>query len=327
MIGLPGKGEGKWEWRLPRRMKSKSRKTAANTRFAYKINVPLIVYLCCVLVFPVCWGIYISFTNKTIGGDASFIGLRNYERLLKDPEYIRSIVNTLKFTVISILAKTLLGTAMAMALNVDFKGRNICRALLMIPWTLPNIVVVYNWRWIFDANSGIANHLLKSLGLIDKNLVWFGSAGLAMLTIIIANVWRGTPFFGISILAKLQTISDSYYEAAQIDGANALQRFLYVTLPEIKDVIILSAMMSTIWTINEFETVWLLTGGGPNGSTEVMNVYSYKTAMRSMQLGRGIAVSVLALPVFILLISLLTRRMLPEEEGMQKKRRLGRGRK
>lgn len=308
-------------------MKSKSRKTAANTRFAYKINVPLIVYLCCVLVFPVCWGIYISFTNKTIGGDASFIGLRNYERLLKDPEYIRSIVNTLKFTVISILAKTLLGTAMAMALNVDFKGRNICRALLMIPWTLPNIVVVYNWRWIFDANSGIANHLLKSLGLIDKNLVWFGSAGLAMLTIIIANVWRGTPFFGISILAKLQTISDSYYEAAQIDGANALQRFLYVTLPEIKDVIILSAMMSTIWTINEFETVWLLTGGGPNGSTEVMNVYSYKTAMRSMQLGRGIAVSVLALPVFILLISLLTRRMLPEEEGIQKKRRLGRGRK
>ena len=216
---------------------------------------------------------------------------------------------------------------MALALNVDFKGRNICRALLMIPWTLPNIVVVYNWRWIFDSTSGIANHLLKSLGLIDKNLVWFGSAGLAMLTIIIANVWRGTPFFGISILAKLQTISDSYYEAAQIDGANAFQRFLYVTLPEIKDVIILSAMMSTIWTINEFETVWLLTGGGPNGSTEVMNVYSYKTAMRSMQLGRGIAVSVLALPVFIILISLLTRKMLPEEEGMKKKRGFRRGRK
>ena len=308
-------------------MKNKSRKVAANTKFAYLINLPLIGYLCCALVFPICWGIYISFTNKTIGGDASFVGLRNYERLLKDPEYIRSIVNTIKFTVISILAKTVLGTVMALALNVDFKGRNICRALLMIPWTLPNIVVVYNWRWIFDSTSGIANHLLKSLGLIDKNLVWFGSAGLAMLTIIIANVWRGTPFFGISILAKLQTISDSYYEAAQIDGANAFQRFLYVTLPESKDVIILSAMMSTIWTINEFETVWLLTGGGPNGSTEVMNVYSYKTAMRSMQLGRGIAVSVLALPVFIILISLLTRKMLPEEEGMKKKRGFRRGRK
>lgn len=306
-------------------MKNQSKKVAANTKFAYLINLPLIAYLCCVLVFPICWGLYISFTNKTIGGDASFIGLRNYERLLKDPEYIRSIMNTLKFTVVSILTKTILGTVMALALNVDFKGKNICRALLMIPWTLPNIVVVYNWRWIFDSNSGIANYLLKALGVIDKNLVWFGSAGLAMLTIIVANVWRGTPFFGISILAKLQTISDSYYEAAQIDGANAFQRFVYVTLPEIKDVIILSAMMSTIWTINEFETVWLLTGGGPNGATEVMNVYSYKTAMRSMQLGRGIAVSVLALPVFIILISLLTRKMLPEE-GVQKKK-IGRGRK
>ena len=111
-----------------------------------------------------------------------------------------------------------------------------------------------------------------------------------------------------------------------MDGANAFQRFLYVTLPEIKDTVILSVMMSTIWTINEFETVWLLTGGGPNGSTEVMNVYSYKTAMRSMQLGRGSAVSVLALPIFIILIGLLTRRMLPEEGG-QKKRRFGRGRK
>ncbi|MDD2959160.1 MAG: sugar ABC transporter permease [Lachnospiraceae bacterium] len=299
-------------------MKKHKGKLEANTKFAYLVNLPLIVYLCCVLIFPICWGIYISFTNKTIGGDADFVGLKNYARLLHDSEYIRSIVNTLKFTVISIFVKMILGTIMALALNVEFKGRNLCRALLMIPWTLPNIVVVYNWRWIFSSNGGIANHILNSLGFIDKNLVWFGSAGLAMLTIIIANVWRGTPFFGISILAKLQTVPNSYYEAAQIDGANALQRFFFITLPEIKDVIILSAMMSTIWTINEFETVWLLTGGGPNGSTEVMNVYSYKTAMRSMMLGRGIAVSVLALPVFIILISLLTKRMLPEEEGSKK---------
>lgn len=305
-------------------MNKKSRRLAENTKFAYKINLPLIIYLACVLAFPICWGIYISFTNKTIGGEAAFVGLKNYQRLLKDPEYIRSIVNTLKFTVITIGLKMVFGTVMALALNVNFKGRNLCRALLMIPWTLPNIVVVYNWRWIFNSSGGVANHLLKSIGLIDKDLVWFGTAGLAMFTIIIANVWRGTPFFGVSILAKLQTISDSYYEAAQLDGANAFQRFIYITLPEIKDVIILSAMMSTIWTINEFETVWLLTGGGPNGSTEVMNVYSYKTAMRSMMLGRGIAVSVLALPIFILLISLLTRRMLPEEEGSRKTRRFRR---
>ena len=255
-----------------------------------------------------------SFTNKTIGNPASFVGFKNYIRLLGDAEYRRSILNTVFFTAVSILVKTVLGMLMALSLNQKFKGRNIARALLMIPWTLPNIVVLYNWRWIFNSTGGIANYILKSLHITNTDIIWFGSAGLAMTTIIVANVWRGTPFFGVSILAKLQTIPKDYYEAAEIDGAGLWQKFRHITLPEVKDVTILSALMSTIWTINEFETVWLLTGGGPNGTTEVMNVYSYKTAMRSMMLGRGIAVAVLAMPVLMILISILTRRMLPEGE-------------
>lgn len=287
---------------------------AKHTKFAYKVNLPLMVFLGAVLVFPLAWGICMSFTNKMIGGEAHFTGFKNYEKLIGDPEYRRSIVNTVKFTALSIALKCVLGMFMALALNQSFRGRNAVRALLMIPWTLPNIVVVYNWRWIFNPSGGIANHILKSLHLIDRDLVWFGSAGLALFTVVVANVWRGTPFFGVSILAKLQTISRDYYEAADIDGANLFQKFRYITFPEVKDVTILSALMSTIWTINEFETVYLLTGGGPNGATEVMNVYSYKTAMRSMMLGRGIAVAVLAMPVLMLLIGLLTRRMLPEEK-------------
>lgn len=286
-----------------------------NTKFAYAVNAPLIIYLLCVLLGPILWGIWMSFTNKTIGGDATFIGLQNYIDLLGDKEYRRSIINTLIFTGASIIGKCFFGILMALALNMEFKGRNIVRALLMIPWTLPNIVAVLNWRWIFSSTGGIANHILKSLHIIDKDLIWFGSAGLAMATIIIANVWRGTPFFGVSILAKLQTISKDGYEAAAIDGANIWQRFRYITLPEIKDVILLSTLMSTIWTLNEFESVWLLTGGGPNGSTEVMNVFSYQTAMKSMMLGKGIAVSILAMPVLILLISLLTRKMIGKEEN------------
>lgn len=286
-----------------------------NTKFAYAVNAPLIIYLLCVLLGPILWGIWMSFTNKTIGGDATFIGLQNYIDLLGDKEYRRSIINTLIFTGASIIGKCFFGILMALALNMEFKGRNIVRALLMIPWTLPNIVAVLNWRWIFSSTGGIANHILKSLHIIDKDLIWFGSAGLAMATIIIANVWRGTPFFGVSILAKLQTISKDGYEAAAIDGANIWQRFRYITLPEIKDVILLSTLMSTIWTLNEFESVWLLTGGGPNGSTEVMNVFSYQTAMKSMMLGKGIAVSILAMPVLIFLISLLTRKMIGKEEN------------
>ncbi len=291
-----------------------------NTKFAYAVNAPLIIYIVMVLLVPMIWGIYMSFTNKTIGGSAGFIGLENYKQLLQSPEYINSLKNTAIFTVCSIIGKLIFGILMALALNVNFAGRNVVRALLLIPWTLPNIVAVLNWRWIFSATGGIANYLLKSLHLIDKDLVWFGTAGLAMTTIIVANVWRGTPFFGISILGKLQTIPKDYYEAASIDGANMFQRFWYVTLPEIKDVILLSTLMSTIWTINEFESVWLLTGGGPNGSTEVMNVFSYKTAMTSMQLGKGIAVAVLAMPIFMVLISILSKRMLGDEgKGRRKK--------
>ena len=292
----------------------KRKRENGENRFAYIVNAPMIIYLACFLAFPMIWGLYMSFTNKTIGNPASFVGLKNYIRLLGDPEYRRSILNTVFFTAISIAVKTVLGMLMALSLNQKFKGRNVARALLMIPWTLPNIVVVYNWRWIFNSTGGIANHILKSLHITNSDIICFGSAGLAMTTIIVANVWRGTPFFGVSILAKLQTIPKDYYEAAEIDGAGLWKKFRYITLPEVKDVTILSALMSTIWTINEFETVWLLTGGGPNGTTEVMNVYSYKTAMRSMMLGRGIAVAVLAMPILMILISILTRRMLPENE-------------
>ena len=285
-----------------------------NTRFAYAVDSPLVIYLAAVLIYPLLWGLYISFTSKTIGGPANFTGLKNYQKLLGDPEYRRSIMNTVVFTALSIAFKIFFGMLMALALNQKFKGRNLVRALLMIPWTLPNIVVVYNWRLIFNPSGGIANHILKSLHLIDKDLVWFGTAGLALFTVVVANVWRGTPFFGVSILAKLQTIPEDYYEAAELDGAGIMQKFRYITFPEVKDVTLLSMLMSTIWTINEFETIWLMTGGGPNGATEVMNVYSYKTAMRSMMLGRGIAVSVLAMPVLMILIGILTRKMLPENE-------------
>lgn len=308
-------------------MKHGTLRERQDTRFAYLVNAPLIIYLVCVLVFPMLWGIYTSFTSKTIGGPANFIGLKNYIKLLQTPEYLVSLKNTLVFTFFSIVLKLIFGMFMALALNVDFKGRNLVRALLMIPWTLPNIVAVYNWRWIFNSSGGIANHLLKATGLIERDLVWFGSAALAMTTVVIANVWRGSPFFGISILAKLQTIPSDYYEAAQLDGANVFQRFFYVTLPEIKDVVLLSTLMSTIWTLNEFETIWLMTGGGPNGSTQVMNVYSYRTAMRSMMLGRGIAVAVLAMPILLLLIGALTRKMVVDEPKAEKPRRTRREKK
>lgn len=159
----------------------------------------------------------------------------------------------------------------------------------------------------------LANYLLTRMGLIDRNLIWLGNATLAMVAVLVANIWRGSPFFGISILARLQTIPKDYYEAAELDGEGVFQKFFYVTLPEIMDVILLTMLVSTIWTINEFESVWLLTRVvEPSGATEVIGVFSYRTAMTNMQLGMAVAVSVLAMPVLLVLISIVSRKMLKQ---------------
>ncbi len=284
-----------------------------DARFAGILCAPLILYLTLLLLLPIVWGIYMSFTNKVIGGTADFIGLANYAELLASRDYWKAMSKTVIYTVAAIGGKVVFGTILALALNVSFRGNGICRALLLIPWSLPNVVVALNWKWIFADRGGIMNHVLKSLGLIDKNLLWLGAPALAMFAIVVADVWRGTPFFGISILGKLQSIPKDLYEAAEIDGANILQRFLYVTLPSIADVIGLTTLVSTIWTINQFETVRIMTNGGPNGATELMNVYSYRTALTNLQLGKGVAISVLSIPVFLVLIYFATKKSLQDE--------------
>ena len=285
-----------------------------DTRFAYAVSAPMFVYLLIVLFLPVCWGLYISFTDKMIGGEAHFTGLSNYVKLLQNTGFHNAILNTLVYTFFSRMGKLVFGLMMALILNFEFKGRNLARALMIIPWTLPNIVAVLNWRWIFSDTGGVANFLLEKLGVIDNSLIWLGDSTLAMIAVLVANIWRGTPFFGISILARLQTIPKDYYEAAELDGAGTFRKFRYITLPSIMDVTLLTMLVSTIWTINEFESVWLLTGGGPSGATEVIGVFSYRTAMTNMQLGQAVAVSVLAMPVLLLLIGLVSRKMLRQED-------------
>lgn len=286
----------------------------SDARFAGLLCAPLVLYLLILLLLPILWGLYMSFTNKTIGGEAEFIGLTNYIELLASKEYWKAMSKTVIYTAAAISGKVVFGTILAMALNVSFRGNGICRALLLIPWSLPNVVVALNWKWIFADRGGIMNYLLKSIGLIDKNLLWLGSPVLAMVAIVIADVWRGTPFFGISILGKLQSIPKDLYEAAEIDGANGIQRFLHITLPSIADVIGLTTLVSTIWTINQFETVRIMTNGGPNGATELMNVYSYRTALTNLQLGKGVAISVLCIPVFLVLIYFATKKSLRDDE-------------
>lgn len=274
--------------------------------YPYLLNIPMLLYICTIMLFSLIWGIYLSFTNKMIGSTPSWVGLKNYIYLLKTPAYVSSIKITLKFTVTAIALKLVIGTIQALVLNVPFKGKNLVRAMLLIPWSIPMITAALNWRWIFAGTGGAANYLLKVLGLIDKNKNWLGEPGLAFFVIVFVDVWRGTPFFGTSILARLQNIPKVYYEAAEIDGANKIQQFFKITLPNIKNTLLVTTVISTIWTLNSFGFIWNLTGGGPNHTTELMNVYSYLTAMSNRQLGRGLAVSIMALPVLLILIQIVS---------------------
>lgn len=282
--------------------------------FPYLLNIPMVVYMCAVMLYALCWGISLSFTDKLIGAEGNWIGLDNYIALLSSEQYLNSVKVTIKFTACAIAAKLVLGTIMALVLNESFKGKNLVRALLLLPWTIPMIVVALNWRWIFAGAGGMLNYILRSLGVIKRNLNWLGVPSLAFLCIVISDVWRGMPFFGNSILARLQTIPRDYYEAGKIDGANAFQRFIYITLPNIKNTLLVTTLVSTIWTLNAFGFIWNLTAGGPNHSTELMNVYSYLTAMSNRMLGRGLAVSILAIPVLLVLIEIISRHSLKDSD-------------
>lgn len=279
----------------------------AESRFAYQAVSPVMLYLAFILMVPLLWGVYISLTNMRIGATTSFVGLSNYIKLLKKDVFREAAVNTMLYTFFSILGKVVLGILMALLLNMKFKGRNLARALMIIPWTLPNLVAALNWKWIFSAQGGMLNGFLMKFGLIEENIVFLGTPTMAFIAIVVVNVWRGTPFFGISLLARMQSISGELYEAAAIDGASPVQRFVHITMPMIKDVLMLTTLISTIWTINDFETVWLLTGGGPNKATELVSILSYLTAMKQFRLGEGAATALIFAPVLIVLIFMIGR--------------------
>lgn len=265
----------------------------------------------CVMVFPFCWALYVSFTDKRIGVDGAFVGLRNYIELLRDPIFLMSIVRTFIFTGGSVILKLIFGIAMAVVLNEKLRCRNIFRSILLLPWTLPTVVVVLVWQWMFSDVGGVLNALLQMAGL-SKPVLWLAKPGMAMFSVILVNVWKGTPFIALSVLAGLQNISPEYYEAASIDGATVIQKFVRITLPLLRDVIFLAALMTTIWTLNNFEVIWLLTKGGPSNATNVAAVYSYITAFRNNNLSKAISISVLFLPIMIILINKITKKSLEE---------------
>lgn len=296
---------------LPPRSKAGCTNMRMDNKLAYLLMSPVLVYLLAVMLLPFGWALYLSFTDKTVGIPAHFVGFGNYAELMRDPTFWKAVKNTVIFTGVAVLLKTAFGMIMALVLNEKIIFRNVFRVLLFLPWTIPTIVSVFTWQWIYSDVGGVLNYLLLQINAIGRPLGWLAQPDLAMISVIIVNVWRGIPFMGIAILAGLQSVSKEMYEAAMLDGAGAIKRFFYMTLPSVKEVTILAAVMTTIWTLNDFEIIWLLTRGGPDNGTQVLSTLSYTIGFLNMSLGKAIAISILTMPPLILLINYVTKRSLP----------------
>jgi len=284
-------------------------------KLGYSTILPVLLILSGLILIPVVWAIFLSFTNKIVGVSPKFIGIENYKYLLSDSLFRRCVLNTLVYTIFCVFFKTILGVLVAVVLNQDFKFRNLTRALLLLPWIVPTLVTALTWRWMFDDMAGLINFLLKSCGLIDRDMAWLASPKLAMLSVMIVNIWRGTPFVAITVLASLQTFPKSLTEAAVIDGANSLQNFFYIVIPSVYRTIFAACLFTTIWTFNDFELVFLLTRGGPMNMTKLLSILSFEISFGAQKIGLGTSVFLIISPILLILIIPVVRATLNEEKS------------
>ena len=280
---------------------------------AYAFLAPLLVVLIELAGYPLVNGVWTSFTNREVAKPGQFVGLANFIRLFGDPVYRGAVVNSLLLTAGAVATKTMLGLGCAVLLTQRFPLRGMVRALAFLPWAVPGLVAALGWRWLFDEQAGVFNAVLLMTGIAAVPVSWLSDPGIALVSIGIATVWQGLPFYMLMFIAALATVPAELYEAAAIDGAGGWARFTRITLPSIADVIGVTVMLSSIWTFNNFNTVYILTGGGPADRTQILPTLAYEFGMRRNLLGQGAAVIVSALPVFLGIIFLLTRRMLREK--------------
>lgn len=286
-------------------------------KVAFPFIAPLVIIMGGLILWPFLNAVYISMTVRNIRRQEVFVGLANYERLFSDVDFIGSVVNTVQFTVISVLIKLIVGIIIALLLHSRIPWRNVLTGLMLLPWIVPEVVTALAWRSIYDPIFGGLNPLLMGLGLIDRRVGWLSEPQLALGSVIAVNVWKGIPFFTLLILAGLKAIDKELYEAAEVDGADAYARFRHVTLPGLKYVLAVTLLLSTISTFNSFGIVYLMTGGGPGGVTRLYSILAYEKAIVGLRFGPGAAVAFSMAPFLAIFIVMLARFMLRDPAAVR----------
>ncbi len=261
---------------------------------AWALLAPALLLVAVVAVYPVVRTVTLSFFSQNLGTELQpvFTGLLNYQRLWADAHFWETVGRTLVFTGLAVGAEVVLGLAVALAVHHSPFGRGLARTAALVPWVLPTSALALGWIWIFNDQFGVVNDLLRGAGLIERPVVWLGRPGTAFSALVLADVWKTTPFIAILVLAGLQTIPGQLYEAAAIDGAGRVQQFARITLPMLRPTIFVAVLFRALQSFGIFDLVYVMTGGGPGGATETVAVYTYRNFMRYLDFGYGSALLV-----------------------------------
>ncbi|MGA8757680.1 MAG: sugar ABC transporter permease [Stellaceae bacterium] len=269
---------------------------------AMLLLLPTVVLLGLFIAYPFVKGIELSVTDTKVGIPGHFVGLQNFRDIWNDSIFRIAVWNTCLYTAVATVFKLALGLWLAVLLNNNFKGKAFTRAFILLPFIIPTVLSTLAWKWMFDPTFSVINWGLFRMGLIHTRINWLGDPNLALISVIIVNVWRGVPFFAISLLAGLQTISPELHEAAAIDGARAWQRFIHVTWPLLLPVTLVVLLFSVIQTFADFQLVYVLTGGGPANATQLFSTYAYQIGIGTGLLSQGATISLAVFPVLLLVV-------------------------
>jgi len=261
--------------------------------------VPALVFLLMFLVYPLGLGIWLSFTDAKIGRPGKFVGFENYQWIFGDPKFRDAVFFTIFYTVVASTIKFGIGLYMAILLNNNLPFKALIRALVLIPFIVPTVLSAIAFWWIFDPQFSIISWTLRNWNWIDGNIDFLGNTWNSRWSVIFANVWRGVPFIAISLLAGLQTVPPSLYEAATLDGATPWQMFRKITYPLLTPIIAVVMTFSVLFTFTDFQLIKVLTNGGPAGATELMATMSYNTAILGGRIGEGAAISTAMVPFLL----------------------------
>jgi len=275
-------------------------------RTGWALTIPALLMLALVFVYPIVRAFWQSFFTQNLGTQlqSEFSGFANLARMAQDGRFWQSLGNSAVFTVFSVLLEFILGLGIALVLNQTFKGRGIVRTIAILPWALPTALIALAWTWIFNDQYGVVNDILLRLGIIQTGINWLGNPTLAMVSVIVADVWKTTPFISILLLAGLQSIPSDLYEAQAIDGATPWQSFQQITLPLLLPQIVIALLFRFAQAFGIFDLIAVMTGGGPGGATETVSLYIYATIMRYLDFGYGAALVTVTFLLLVLIVAI-----------------------